>query len=209
VTGPNVYSCDWEDDTPSTLLREVKAQSPVAWNRLVSLYSRLVYRWCRKAGLQPADAADVGQEVFRAVARKIAVYRHDRNGDTFRGWLRKITRSKICDWARKKPPVYTGFPWIGRLRRQCQLPAWDLPEPDERSDAEDRSVVYRAACELMRAEFEERTWLAFWQTTVEEIPVEDVAARLCMSTNAVRLAKSRVLRRLREEFADFIDKDGS
>jgi RNA polymerase sigma-70 factor (ECF subfamily) len=209
VTGPSVYSCAWEDDTSSTLLRQVKAQSPVAWNRLVSLYSRLVYRWCRKAGLQPADAADVGQEVFRAVARKIAVYRHDRSGDTFRGWLRRITRNKICDWARKKPPVYTGFPWIGRLRRRPQLPAWDLPEPDERSNAEERWVVYRAACELIRAEFEERTWQAFWQTTIEEIAVDDVAAGLHMSTNAVRLAKSRVLRRLRKEFAGFMHNDPS
>jgi RNA polymerase sigma-70 factor, ECF subfamily len=97
MTVPSAYSHDGEDDTTSTLLRELKAQSPVAWNRLVSLYSRLMYRWCRKAGLQRADAADVGQEAFRAVARKIGVYRHDRSGDTFRGWLRSITLNKICD----------------------------------------------------------------------------------------------------------------
>jgi RNA polymerase sigma-70 factor (ECF subfamily) len=205
MTGSSVYSYNWEDDTSSTLLREVKAQSPVAWNRLVRLYSGLVYRWCRKAGLQPADSADVGQEVFRAVARKIPVYRHDRSGDTFRGWLRKITRNKICDWARKRPPAYTGFPWIGRLRRQSQLPPWDLPEPDEQANAEERWIVYRAACELIRTEFEERTWQAFWQTTVEDARVEDVAAKLRMTTNAVRLAKSRVIRRLRKEFAGFMD----
>jgi RNA polymerase sigma-70 factor, ECF subfamily len=105
--------------------------------------------------------------------------------------------------------VYTGFPWIGRLRRQSQLPAWDLPEPDERSDAEDRWIVYRAACELIRAEFEGRTWQAFWETTVEEVAVEDAAAGLGMITNSIRLAKSRALRRLRQEFAAFMDNDPS
>jgi RNA polymerase sigma-70 factor (ECF subfamily) len=143
------------------LLREIKAQSPIAWKRLVGLYSRLIYRWCRQAGLQPADAADVGQEVFRAVARKISDYRHDRSGDTFRGWLRTITRNKIRDWARQQPRVRNGFPWFGRLARQPQPRAWDLPDRDDQSSAEDVRMVFLGACEMVRAELEERPWMNY------------------------------------------------
>src|SRR5205809_698068 len=61
--------------TSSSLLLGLKAQERMAWVRLVRLYAPLVYYWCRQAGLQAADAADLGQEVFVAVARRIAEYR--------------------------------------------------------------------------------------------------------------------------------------
>jgi RNA polymerase sigma-70 factor (ECF subfamily) len=205
MTDSDVYGYRWDEDTSSTLLGEVKAASPIAWNKFVGLYHRLVYRWCRQAGLQPADAADVGQEVFRAVARKIGDYRHDRSGDTFRGWLRTITRNKIRDWGRQRPPAVTGFHERGRVARRSELPIWDLPDPDRRTDAEEARQVYLRACEIVRERFETRTWQAFWQATIEEIDVEDVAANLQMSVNAVRLAKSRVLKRLRQEFAGLLD----
>jgi RNA polymerase sigma-70 factor (ECF subfamily) len=85
------------------------------------------------------------------------------------------------------------------------LPIWDLPDPDRRTDAEEARQVYLRACEIVRERFETRTWQAFWQATIEEIDVEDVAANLQMSVNAVRLAKSRVLKRLRQEFAGLLD----
>jgi RNA polymerase sigma-70 factor, ECF subfamily len=190
VTQSNGYAA-WEDETSSTLVREIKVQSPTAWKRFVGLYHGLIYRWCRKAGLQPEDAADVGQEVFRAVARQICDYRHDRSGDTFRGWLRTITRDKIRDWASQQPSVR----------------AWDLPDGDDQSDAEEVQLVFQSACLTVRREFEERTWQAFWQTAVDRLPVEDVAAGLGMSVNAVRLATSRVLTRLRQEFVGPPDSD--
>ena len=56
-----------------------------------------MYHWCRRCALTPEDTADVFQEVFRAVALHIADFRRDREGDTFRGWLRTITRNKVAD----------------------------------------------------------------------------------------------------------------
>src|SRR5438094_6344454 len=70
--------------TSLSLLARVKARQEAAWERLVALYGPLVYSWCLRAGLQPADAADVGQDVFTAVLRNIASFRRDRPGDTFR-----------------------------------------------------------------------------------------------------------------------------
>ena len=56
----------------------------------------------------------------------------------------------------------------------------------------------------MKHNFEERTWTAFWRVTIDNRSTADVAAELGISANAVRLAKSHVLRRLREEMGELI-----
>src|SRR3954454_6421981 len=73
--------------TSPTLVEGVKRGDPDAWGRLARLYGPLVYAWCRQAGLQPADAEDVLQDVFVTVAARVGEFRHGRAGDTFRGWL--------------------------------------------------------------------------------------------------------------------------
>src|SRR5690348_3168781 len=83
--------------TSRSLLERLQANDEAAWTRLVVLYSPLVLDWCRRWGLQEHDAADVFQEVFQAVAGHIARFRKERHGDTFRGWLRVITRNKVHD----------------------------------------------------------------------------------------------------------------
>jgi hypothetical protein len=72
-----------------------RARDASAWERLIALYEPLVCHWCRRAGLQEADAADVRQEVFLAVSRGLADFRRDGGAGTFRGWLRVITRNKV------------------------------------------------------------------------------------------------------------------
>jgi RNA polymerase sigma-70 factor (ECF subfamily) len=185
------------------LLVRVKACDPAAWDRLVGLYSPLVYRWCRQASLQAADAADVGQEVFGAVARKITDFRRDRPGATFRGWLRTITRNKILDHRRRQCRSATATGGTEAQLLLQQLPAGDS-EADEAAEA---SLVYHQALALLHQEFEERTWQAFWRVAVSGQAPPDVAAELGMTVNAVYLAKSRVLRRLREEFADLLEDE--
>src|SRR3954467_15472366 len=87
--------------TSRSLLERVRADDAAAWDRLVALYAPLVLHWCRRWDLQDQDSADVFQEVFQAVARHIADFRKDNEGDTFRGWLRTITRNKVRDHFRR------------------------------------------------------------------------------------------------------------
>jgi RNA polymerase sigma-70 factor, ECF subfamily len=204
VTDASVSRSEAPSQTSLSLLDRVRAQDQAAWSRLVLLYGPLVYRWCRRAGLQAADAADVGQEVFRAVARKVSEFRHDRDGDSFRAWLRAITRNKILDAFRRPAP---GCPPPGgsdAQRRLQEVPTRVLEDAGPAADAEETRLLFRQAVELMRGEFEEGTWRAFWQAAVEGRRPADVAADLGVSVNVVYLAKSRILRRLREEFADLL-----
>ena len=208
MTDRAVNSSEGVGRTSSSLLDRVRAQDQAAWERLVHLYSPLVYRWCCRAGLQTADAADVGQEVFRAVVSHMADFRRDGAGDSFRAWLRTITRTKLLNFFRAQGP---GNPAAGGSEAQrllYEVPAKELDDPGPEGQAEETRILFRQALDLIRSEFNEQTWKAFWSVVVEEQPPADVAADLQVSTNVVYLAKSRILRRLREEFADLLDVEG-
>jgi RNA polymerase sigma-70 factor, ECF subfamily len=187
--------------TSRSLLDRARADDPGAWERLVGLYGPLVYRWCRRWDLQDHDVADVLQEVFQAVVAHLAGFRKERPGDTFRGWLWRITRNKVHDHFRRLGREPRGAGGSDAQQRLARLP--DLPPDDEppAEEAGERELFFRAL-DLIRDEFAERTWLAFWRTAVEGQAARDVAADLAMSAGAVRVAKSRVLHRLREELGD-------
>jgi RNA polymerase sigma-70 factor (ECF subfamily) len=181
--------------TSLSLLESAKLRDPESWARLVELYSPLVFFWCQRASLDPEDAADVVQEVFRAVARNLDRFERSSRSGSFRGWLVTITTNKIRDLARRKarqPAAVGGSDYQQFLTR---LPD-ELESDASRATAD--SLLVRRAVELVSAEFEPRTWQAFWQTAVESRSTDDVGRQLEMSVVAVRKAKSRVLRRLRE-----------
>src|SRR3954449_478489 len=90
-----------ETTTSRSLLIQLKDGQPAAWERLTSLYAPLVYHWCRGMRLPEQDMPDVFQQVFQSVAAHIQAFRKDRPGDTFRHWLRAITRNKVRDHFRR------------------------------------------------------------------------------------------------------------
>jgi len=160
-----------------------------AWQRFVDLYTPLLFHWARCAGLQESDAADLIQDVFHLLLRKMPEFTYDQNG-SFRGWLRTVLLNQ----------------WRTRLRRRSELPLNDadsaLIEADGQqavAEKEYRDYLLRRALDVMRRDFRPSTWQACWQHVVEERPAADVAAGLGITVKAVYLAKARVLRRLREE----------
>jgi RNA polymerase sigma-70 factor (ECF subfamily) len=193
------------DATSPSLLVRVQANQAGAWERLVDLYAPLVYHWCRRSALPAEDAADVFQEVFRALAVHIGGFRRDRAGDTFRGWLRTITRNKIRDHFRRQE----GRPQAaGGTDAQMQMLAVAEPGPADDDDPAEANLVHgqvRRTLETLRGEFEERTWRAFWAVQIDGRDTADVGAELGMTAAAVRKAKLRVLRRMREELGDLLD----
>jgi RNA polymerase sigma-70 factor (ECF subfamily) len=188
--------------TSSSLLDRVKADEAGAWDRLVALYAPLLYHWCRRWKLQEEDLADVFQEVFKTLVVHLAEFRKDRDGATFRGWLWTITRNKVLDHFRKRSQEATGAGGSEASMRLSELPAPDVAEKTEPEEAEAIRRLYLRGLDLIRNEFEDRTWQAFWRTAIEGRTPRDVAAELSMTSGAVRVSKSRVLQRLREELGD-------
>jgi RNA polymerase sigma-70 factor (ECF subfamily) len=189
--------------TSSTLLALVKEGDAEAWSRLARLYGPTVYAWARRAKLQPADAADVVQEVFRAVATHVAGFRREQPGDSFRGWLWVITRNQIRDHFRNRADQPQG---VGGSSAQVRCQEWPEPLPaDSQSSSPETSRLARRALDLIRIEFDSPIWQAFWRYVVEGETPADVAQDLGLSVWSVYKAKSRVLQRLREELGDWLE----
>jgi RNA polymerase sigma-70 factor (ECF subfamily) len=191
--------------TSRSLLARVRAGEPQAWDRLIHLYAPLVLHWCRGRGVQDQDVADIFQEVFRAVLVSVGSFRIERKGGTFRGWLWRITQNKLHDHFRRQGHEARGVGGSSAQERLAQLPEPQPAEEERTPHEEGEQGLFERALGLIRGEFEERTWAAFWQTAVEGRASKDVAADLSMSPGAVRVAKSRVLHRLREELGDLME----
>lgn len=188
-----------DESTSRSLLRRAREKNASAWKSLFAIYGPFVYQSCRRAGLQSNDSADVTQNVFLAVSKGLETFRRDQPGDTFRGWLWTITRNKIRDFfrARSKRPNATGGNTAQVLWQQLA----DAQAQQEPAESEAfHSAIARRAVLMMQTEFEDSTWRAFWMTAIEQCPTQVVADELGISVAAVYMAKSRVLRRLREEF---------
>ena len=191
------------DPTSLTLLGRLRENQPAAWQRLVELYGPLVHHWCRRSDLSAADTADIFQDVFTTVSQSIDGFRRDRKGDTFRGWLRTITANKIRDHFRRQ----RGKP-VAQGGTDAQLRLNTAPEPVLDEDADEQGVMNQAlhrALEWIRNDFSEQTWQAFWRSQIEEHDTQDIARDLAMTPAAVRKAKYRVIRRLREELEGLTD----
>ena len=189
------------DATSLSLLERVRSNEAEAWNRFVQLYEPVVRRWCERAGLQASDASDLTQDLFTSLITKLGTFSHDHPGASFRGWLWTLTHNRIRLHLRRKnsrPQPVGGFSAFS-----------DLPEQEESSNTsappESMADVVRRAMELIQPEFEPATWQAFWRVQVENQAVNEVAAALGLSANAVYKSRARVLRRLRDEFGELID----
>ncbi|HWB11428.1 MAG TPA: sigma-70 family RNA polymerase sigma factor [Pirellulales bacterium] len=183
--------------TDSSLLRKARQHQSGAWKQLVELYGPLVYSWGRRANLQAADAADIVQEVFAAAAGGLDHFEKRPDGG-FRAWLRSITGHKISDQLRRRQRAPQGAGGSSAAAHFQQVPSPDELVPDEPPRVRERTRIVYAALEELRGEIEERTWQAFWRTTIEGHSPAEVAAALGMKTGAIYQAKSRTLIRLRE-----------
>lgn len=200
------------DATSVSLLQAVRQLDQAACRRMVDLYSPLLHTWCQRAGVQAEDAADIVQDVFSNVFRKIGSFRREKAGDTFRGWLRVILRHKLADHFRQRREEARAQ---GGSTAHAQLQ--ELPDPysligdseflvNESAEQQQKEVeqVMRRALELIQTEFAQNTWKAFLGMVVENRRQADVAADLGISVGAVRQAKYKVLKRLRSEFSGLI-----
>jgi RNA polymerase sigma-70 factor (ECF subfamily) len=191
---------DAVSNTSTTLIRRAQADDDDAWVRLVNLYSRRVYRWCRRAGLQPADASNVVQDVFRSVARKLKDFHHEKPGDTFRGWIRRITQNKINDHFRGEgKQVARARGGTDAHQRLLGLANSDGESTWATTPRMNDTVITDQRLAQVRGEFSDRDWRMFWRVVVDGQSAVDVGQEFGVTGNTVRIVKTRLLKRLRSE----------
>ena len=164
----------------------------------MQLYTPFLYHCVQKSGLVDPDAADVVQDVFVVLLEKLPTFHYEQNG-SFRAWLRTVTVNKCRERFRKRRDVAVGGSEAGLID------GLEIPDQNSLWEVEYRHQLVARAMEIMQSDFEPTTWKACWQTTVESQPAAEVAAALSITINAVYVARSRVLRRLREELRELLD----
>jgi RNA polymerase sigma-70 factor, ECF subfamily len=190
--------------TSVSLLDRLKLAGPDAsdWNRLQGIYQPLIRRWLGRVPGLGSEADDLAQEVFIVVIRELPRFERQREG-SFRAWLRQVTVNKVRTNRRRRyrrPNVgldpADGFlnslaDPNGELARE-----WDLDH--------DRHVFQKLLA-IVQPDFSSTTWEAFRRFAVDGLPAAQVAEEMKITVNAVLQAKSRILKRLREEAGELLE----
>ncbi|MEZ6089947.1 MAG: sigma-70 family RNA polymerase sigma factor [Pirellulaceae bacterium] len=192
-------------DRPTTslsLLVRARSGEDAAWGRIVEIYGPIVFEQCRRRGFREEDARDLTQDIFLAVSQSLDSFRREKPGDSFLHWLRSIVSRKVVDFIRKEAGKVqatggdTAHLLIEQIPERSDL-QW---EPDSL-----RRHAFERAVQLMKTDFQENTWRAFWLSVVEGKSTDEVCSTLGMKAGAVRNARSKVQKRLIEELGDLLD----
>lgn len=178
--------------TQITLLDRLRTPSNQdAWCRFVDLYTPLLFQWARRWGAKTEDAADLVQDVFTALLRKLPSFSYNPQ-QSFRAWLRTVSGNLWRD--RQRAAATRAIP--GDAGRIDELAVEADPSFE---DEEYRSYLVGRALQLMQADFKPVTWRAVWEHAILGRPAAAVAEELGLTPAAVSCAKFRVLSRLRQE----------
>ncbi len=180
-------------DTPATLLHRLCDQPfPEDWERFVRLFTPLLRRWAIRLGVVESSVEDMLQELFLLLIQKLPEFQYDPTS-SFRAWLWTVFRHASLAWRKRQPMA---------ARELGQLD--ELASPDsisETSEAEYRRYLLSRIIQIVQKDFPETTWQIFQQVVLAGRPGVEVARECGVTVNAVYLARSRVLARLREELS--------
>jgi RNA polymerase sigma factor (sigma-70 family) len=172
-----------------------------AWEQFVDIYRPLVFRLARSKGFQDADAHEIAQEVMVAVAGAAERWEPDPQKGRFRDWLFRIAQNLMIKYLTRRK--YRSFA-AGNSDVNAILSNHPAGEVDPSILAlEHRRELFRWAAERVQKQVAERTWQAFWKTSVEGVGSRQVAEELGMTVGAIHIACSRVRKRIRDEIKPF------
>jgi len=192
------------DTSVSLLERLCLEPDEQSWKRFVDLYAPLIRGWLRRYSVNKEDAEDLAQEVMTVVVKDLAQFQHNQHRGAFRTWLRTVTLNQLrALWrTRRGRAMASGDSDIARMLDQLADPNSSL---SQFWDHQHDQHVARRLMELMQPHFETTTWQAFRRVALEGKKAATVAEEMGVSVNAVLLAKSRVLSRLRQELRGLTD----
>jgi RNA polymerase sigma-70 factor, ECF subfamily len=191
-------------ETSVSLIERLASQpTEPDWSRLHELYQPLLRHWIERAGVASNDSDDLIQDVMLVILREIShfVYRHD---GSFRAWIRQIVANRLKNFFRSRSYRPAS---LGGSDFQSQLDELESPEStlSRLWDREHDLFVANQLMKRVQPDFTVQTWTAFTKHVVQGKPAQEVAIELELSLNAVILAKSRILRRIRAEAEGLVD----
>ena len=175
-----------------------------AWAEFVDRYGRQIHAWCRRWGLQEADAEDVTQTVLLQLASKLQTFSYDPTR-RFRAWLKTLTHHVWSNFlAAYRPAVKgSGDSDVHSLLDNLQARDDLTRRLQETFDQELLELATARVC----ARVEERTWEAYRLTTQEGLSGAQAAAQLGMLVGTIYQAKSKVQMMLQETIRQMQDEE--
>lgn len=182
----------------SLLLRLRDPRDDVSWSEFAAIYEPLVYRLAQRRGCQDADAREIVQDVFLAVSKAIDRFDPEAIG-SFRGWLSTLARNATIDRFRRMNRVeLTNSEAVTQLQDVASRTVLFEDALMDEFERGRREQLFRWAASEVRRRTGEVNWIAFWRTSVEGIPVDQVAEELNLTSGAVYVARCRILKRIRQ-----------
>jgi RNA polymerase sigma factor (sigma-70 family) len=186
---------------PSLLIRIRDGADAESWRTFVTIYAPIVYRYACRRGLQDADAADLTQEVMGKVARAIRTFEYCPERGRFRDWLLTIARQRVAQFheCRARSPEQL----LSSVEMAQLVQGAARPDADWTDDF--NAQVLEVALDRARPHFEPMTWRAFERVWLENRSAAETAVDLSQQIEFVYYAKSRVLKRVKEEVQEIVD----
>lgn len=190
-------------DTRATLLAGLQTrENREAWEDFLMTYRPVIYRMARRRGLQDADAQDAVQNILIRVSAAIADY-EQQPGTKFRHWLRRVARNTILSALTRGPKDAAA----GGTAADEQLQRQPESENSRELAYEHRREQFHRAAAVVRSDVNAETWQAFELTVVQGLSCEEAAAAINRNVGTVYAARSRIIKRLREQL-DRMQADG-
>lgn len=192
------------NETSISLLNQLCQSETGAWEKLHRIYGPLIHKWLLKYDVQSSDVDDLTQEVLLAISKDIGSFEHNGHTGAFRAWLKGVLVNRLRNFwrSRDRRPQAKGGPDIDHRLKDLDDPASQISliwnkEHDQH--------VLQSLLTMAEPHFEATSWAAFKKLTLEGAEPKVVAKELGITLNAVFIAKSRILSRLRQEAAGMVE----
>ena len=198
--------------TRSSLLSRLRHASDAAsWQHFFDNYGKLIYQFCRRAGLDGQEAEEVTQETIVAVSQELPKFKFDRSKGSFKGWLWRVTRNHVADFLKKKyregarrailPETKPGE------KGGMELFAATGDEPDALWEEEWKANLLERALKRVRSQVSARSFQIFHLSSLKGWSVDQIKEALRMGRAQIYLARHRVGRLVKKEIED-LRKEG-
>lgn len=191
-------------ETRQSLLFRAQSGEENAWKDLTGLYRPLIIGWLIHQCVPLGDVEDLTQDVLVSVVKHLPAFEHSGRRGAFRAWLRTVVCSRTVDYWRA---IAAGTPSRGGSSATMALQQLADPESDLNRQWDEQHDRYVLTCllDVVQEEFEPTTLQAFRRLALEGASGAEAAGELSLSVVAVYVAKSRVLKRIRELAEGLID----
>lgn len=171
----------------SLLSRVLDPHDAASWGEFHAIYRPLLIRYAMHRGLDADAAEDVAQQCLTAVSQRLKKFEKKRS---FRAWLRGMVDHKVADHisssSKQVAPLQVED---GSMADTGLAHLWEQTWNDR---------MVEVLREHLRSHFAEHTLKAFELYVLRDLPVEQIATILGMSPNQIYVAKSRIIRHLKE-----------